>query len=185
MTVASPSAERLPRIAPCPGRETPPRRVQCAPNLVLGSDTRDLYAPFVVVCNRCGLRRLRALCNPQPGAVVCRCAALRETRDKRGCDLRLGCAICVARQNDSTLQPRLETMPAHHRTTATLYSTPSTTTKPGDGPPAVDPVASLESPQPWSLEFQAHKQRFRRAVAWGVRMRARDSLQCQFPSSMQ
>lgn len=30
MTVASPSAEQLPRIGPRPGRETPPRRVQCA-----------------------------------------------------------------------------------------------------------------------------------------------------------
>lgn len=123
MTIVSPSAEQLPRIAPRPGRETPPRRLQCAPNapptnLVLGSDTRDSYAPFVVVCHRCGLRRLRAHCSPLPGAVVRRSAALRETRDKRGYDLRLGCAICVARQNDSTLQPRLETMPGHHRTTS-------------------------------------------------------------------
>lgn len=31
MTVVSPSAEQLPRVDPRPGRETPPRRVQCAP----------------------------------------------------------------------------------------------------------------------------------------------------------
>lgn len=83
----------------------------------------------------------------------------RETRDKRGYDLRRGCAICVARQNDSTLQPRLETMPGPSSDDSTMYSKYTKYNEQNLGiPPAVDPVASRESPQRRSLDFQAHKQ---------------------------
>lgn len=123
---------------------------------------------------------------PQSGNVVRRPADLRETRDKRGYDLRLGCAICVARQNDSTLQPRFETMSGHHRTTTSTctymrYSTQRTNL---GIPPAVDPVASR--PQRNLVKSRPQSSQTSSAaggrVKLSVRMRARKSLQCQFPS---
>jgi hypothetical protein len=143
-----------------------------------------------VLCNRCGLRRLRAhAIHSQVLLSFASPPVLCVTRDKRGYDLRLGCCyLCStskpfhAQYSSATLRDLCLLTIGRHQ--IDLYSMYSTAHNPGD-PPAEDPVASRRHCNHAALASKLHRRRLPRLLRLRVRMRARDIPPMPIPESMQ